>query len=417
MRRATVVLGGAALAVACSRNGTPDRATRPGASASATLAMSAPAAPPDAAPRSERCRVDPSGGVPIPIRASSRDFRIGAAGTMALVTWIEPPSPQGGARRVVGRQYDGERRALDGPDRVLEDTEYGDVIPSGAVPLSLRGSLSAVQCVNVAPAGVLRCSRVDLDGKDSPLFRLSFGNDGPQEPGIAAVASGDDAIIFLPEGGDGEVAIFATQISAARKSHAFASSLHGNPHAEALAAARVSADEVAVVYRRGGVIRGRRAGLDEKWHGAAMTLSAPRTMVGAPAIASNRGDTIVLFSAREKASDPWTITRARWAGGALDLAPLLADAEQSQAPALLESDEPGCFLVAWVSGSGSATRTRAGRMCNGQVKEATIAQLSGELIEGGRAAFASSAAATFVVWQEFPKGKPSELRVGRFECR
>lgn len=363
------------------------------------------------------CVTSPPGGVAIAVKPKSEDFRIAAAGPKVLVTWLEPPSREGGGRRAMGRVFYGATSSVVGDARVIDQTEFGDEIMSGAAPLDV-GGLAAISCFNEAPAGITSCTRIPAEGgKGARLFDVNITNFGMQEPGIAALAVGSDALIVLPEGGAGDVALFSSR-GPKKRSRQFAGGVDTTPHATGLAATWRSTDEAAVVYRYRGAIFGRVGGFDEKWRGNRVQLSDAGALVGAPAIAAaSDGSAVVLFASRKNAKEPWRLMRADWRGDTVTKAPFDGSAEPTQAPALAPAHDAKCMHVAWVEGAGDKTLTRVGTMCDGHVAPATIATVSSPGVEGGRAVLATSEAGTFAAWQEFPSGKPAELRVARLACK
>ena len=61
---------------------------------------------------------------------------------------------------------------------------------------------------------------------------------------------------------------------------------------------------------------------------------------------------------------------------------------------------------------------RAGRVCNGALDPATVAQVSRAGVEAGDSELATDGRNVYVVWQEVPaaRGAREELRVARLGC-
>ncbi len=411
------LLFGLALLTGCDRH---TAKAAPAVSASSGRSVVAPASAPasvSAVPGTARapeaaagCTVVPAGGAAVPLARDASDLRIAASGLRALITWVEPRGEAHG-RRMPSRIYDDTTKSFVA-EQVLDENEFADVIGSGVFPLEIDHALAAAACTNSAPSGILHCARIALDGKHTPLFSLNFGNAGPQDPGGASVV-GPEPIYFLPEGGDGDVAVFVASVSARRKTHTFAPGLRGDlGHAHAIVATRSDPDEATVVFRLANTIRGRRAGFDEKWRGAAVTLSEPKTLVGGPVVTSIGEDVVALFSARATSKAPWAITRAVWNKAGVTRAPLGTGASQAQAPGIVV--DGACSTITWVEGDKKQTQTRAVRTCMGAIDPAKVTTISQPGVEGGRAYLARSADATFVAWEEFAKNR--ELRAGRLVC-
>jgi hypothetical protein len=426
LRAVTFIVGALTVATGCDRVAAKLGKNRaPAASATVNadpdIVASSRAAPPSAASATSggSCVLDPPAGAVATISARASDLRMGASGKRALVSWVEAFGEMGG-QRMPSRLFDADTRALSA-ERVLDSSEMGDMIPSGVVPIELGGALASVACLDSAPTGTLYCSNVPLEEKAKPtsLFSLKFGNGGPQAPGIAAVAGdkADELAIFLPEGGDGDVAVFVPAVASRRKTHTFKmDTLDASAHADALTATRSAPGQATVVFRYKAAIRARHAGFDEKWRGKAVTLSEAGALVGAPVVTTLGSDVVALFSSRPKTSAPWAITRAVLNGDRITRTALATGAEQAQAPGIIADERPGCAFVSWVEGQGKTTRTRFARSCDGQLDLSNAITISRPAIEGGRAYLARSGANTFVAWEELPKGT-RELHVARVTCR
>ena len=89
-------------------------------------------------------------------------------------------------------------------------------------------------------------------------------------------------------------------------------------------------------------------------------------------------------------------------------------AAPAMAPSLVPSSPAGCFVMSWTEGTGHTTVARMGRVCNGQLDAASVAQVSRAGIESGDSEIASDGTSVYVVWQEIPGPRlPSQLRVAR----
>lgn len=417
------------MATGCTRTAGPRKDPAGAAPSSRTTTASANAqtsapAPTPAAPKSGACAVEPQGGVPIPASSRASDVRIAAAGARALVTFWETTKSSDGpdVLSAQGHVFDATAASVS-PRITIERSAMGDEPISGAAPVAVGSDLHSVSCVYGAPAGRYVCTRAAPgDAKAKALFTFSgiaFG--GPTNAGIAAVAKGDDTVVFVPESNGKDVLVFSARASAKKTSYPFGMPSDGLPVADGLAAALSGEDEASVVYRFKGAVLARRAGFDQAWRGSAIPLSAKGALVGAPAVAHDGARLAAVFSQRRKASDPWRVVLASLGpSGEVTSDELPTGDLQAQGPGIARTAQAGCFLVSWVEGTGKGTRTRLGRACDGRIAPASITTLSAEGIEGGRAYLAvdpADPASAFVTWQELPTGKPAELRVGKLACR
>lgn len=140
--------------------------------------------------------------------------------------------------------------------------------------------------------------------------------------------------------------------------------------------------------------------------------SAPKTIVGAPMVATTGEDVVALLSARQNTKTPWAITRAVWNRAGVTQAPLATGTDQAQAPGIVV--DGSCSTITWVEGDDKQTRTRATRTCSSVIEPARVSTISQLGIEGGRAYLARSADTTFVAWEEITK--TCELHAGRLVC-
>lgn len=373
------------------------------------------------------CQLEPKGGLDVPASARSQDVRIALSNGKALLTWLGPVRADGGGRAAHGRVYDAVAHTL-GNELALQESSYGDVIPSGEAPVTTPGGVESVSCVNSAPEGKLYCTRTALGQKGTSLFVANFGNAGPQAPGIAAVAKGGDTLLFLPEGGSGDVAVFAsTAASKKARSRTFAADYSSTgKHADSLSAALVlpGATEAVVAYRFRDSIRVRRAGWDEKWIGAPLTVSTKGMQVGAPAIVQDSKALHVFFAERASAKTEWRLVHARVVGTEVTRTPLeLGPGDHTGATAIaVPSSFEGCLRLGWVEGKGKDTVTKIAAQCPEVTTLFDPITLSAPGIEGGRAWLAGGDAPEagqgdeVVAWQEFPKPGQPVLKVASIVC-
>lgn len=344
------------------------------------------------------------------------EIRVGSAGGKALVTWYEKNGGNDAPYQTFtyGSVFDGTTA---GARYEIESNTVGDEPVTGAVPLAVGNELVSVSCWYGAPMGHYKCSRrTPGDPKPTPIVSFTgISNGAPGEPGIAAVVTATDALVFVPDSGRPDVLAFSSTVSGKKKSRGFGlGDSTKTPHPDGLGAVLATEREVALVYRLQDAIVGRRAGFDETWIGKPVTLSTPhkqgkQPLVGAPVVAGRGPDVAVLFSERAKATDPWHVTLVDWKGEP-KATPLVTGTDQAQAPGIAAGER--CFVASWVEGTGKTTRTRLAPLCDGKLDVEHAVALSAEGVEGGRAYLAPGA----VVWQEIPAGKPAELRVAKLVC-
>jgi hypothetical protein len=379
------------------------------------------ASPAPKPPKAGLCAPEPKGGVVIPDSAHVSNVRIAAAGAKALVTYWEHVNRSDGPPLDLasGHVFDAISGSL-GPKTTFEKNGLGDEPVSEAVPVVLGGDLFAISCEWAAPVGKYACVRDAPGARTTRLFDFSgIQNGGPDASAIAAVVKGDDTLVAVAASRG--LQLFSARVSAKKKGSPFGVAPSAGASDEPITATLSGEDEATIVYRSATGLRGRRAGFDETWHGPAVDLSAKGMLVGSPAVANEPGHVVALFSQREKAKDPWKVVLADLSlAGDVKRSELPTGPDQAQGPGIARAGEPGCFLVSWVEGVGKSTRTKIARSCAGSLVPSSIAMLSSDGVEGGRAYLASDPATpttSFAVWQEIPPGKPAELRVARLACR
>lgn len=431
---AVVALGAAAGCKRSSQNGTAGAASATATAAtasSATTASTASAAKPSKPVASRVCHLGTA--VTATEGRGANTFGIAASTVGVAVTWGELRSgtgfgpPDAKQRFEMGRVFDVDTLAAKAAAKEVDSQEAVDAFSNGIAPFALDdGTLGAASCGWAAFAGKLSCGFTQLAAPEGKKLSASGYDDpsvagpGPEGDRVAAAGVGDAAVMLLPQ--CQEVRLVSSAGKAGVRPLAYGSadalvSCEPKQNVEVPALAAVSATEAAAVWRHGSKLEGRLLGKDGSPHAGIVAVSAPGGDVGAPAIASSGEGAAVVYAARTGAA-PWALTLAHWKAGApITRATVTTGADPAMAPALVPTDEPGCMLVSWTEGKGSATHVRAGLVCNDALVTASVVDVSASGVEAGDSELARAASsAAYVVWQELPKGKPAELRLAKITC-
>lgn len=148
-------------------------------------------------------------------------------------------------------------------------------------------------------------------------------------------------------------------------------------------------------------------------------LTAATGRVGAPAVAWVNGSALVTYAQAATARSPWRLSLSTWTPGRRHATSTLRTGRApAMAPSIVASRAPGCAVLSWTEGTGRRTVVRAGRVCNGALDPATVAQVSRAGVEAGDSELATDGRNVYVVWQEVPsaRGAREELRVARLGC-
>lgn len=150
-----------------------------------------------------------------------------------------------------------------------------------------------------------------------------------------------------------------------------------------------------------------------------VTLTTATARVGAPAVAWVGGSALVTYARAATARSPWQLSLATWTPGRRHATSgLRTGRAPAVAPSIVASQTPGCAVLSWTEGAGRRTVVRAGRVCDGALVAATVAQVSRPGFEAGESELATDGRHVYVVWQEVPsaRGVREELRVARLGC-
>ncbi len=394
------------------------------ASAGIALCTTLLLAPSPSAAQSIACAPHTPGGVVITEGRGGTHFAI-AAGTahQGLVTWVEhhpwanrdfrtEPAPS----TFLQRAFDTTTMSPQAAATQLFDqgAPYEIGLPLAAVSLA-NGGAAGAYCTCYGGSARTGCS-LDPVGPAGAHPRLNpdFSQSSVCPQGsVVAAAVGADVVVAMPCPDCGGVRIYST--AARREHHA---EMDGEIQVPAIAAA--GADHAVFVRRAPDGIEARMFFVDGRSDGRAVTVSEPRMEVGAPAVLWSGSSAWVVYAQRRRRSDPWQLGLATWTPGQPPTRSVIATGTApAMGPALAPAGAPGCFVLSWTEGTGHTTVARVGRVCNGILEPASVAQLSQPGIEAGDSELASDGTAVYAVWQELP-GRPAtheELRIARLGCR
>ncbi len=401
-------------------------AAKPSSSTQAQTAPSTSAAPLPSSAKSRACRV----GAPQLVTEGRGGIThaIAANGDAVLVTWGEKrkPGPNGGSfpedatqRFEMARLFDAKTLAPRGAATVLGSQDAVDAFSNGAAPFAAAdSSLRTATCAWVAFAGKLSCTFADVAKATARAKRVNESVPGPGPDGerIAAVDMGDHALALLPQCGD----LRLVSSTATEMPPLFADPAGGLDGCEPKGKADVPAlarggDAAFAVARRGGGLVGRKI-VRAAPQGPVVQLSARGLDVGAPAVVSSAGRASVYYASRSGKA-PFALTVTHWAdSGALTRATLATGSTPAVAPAVAATIDATCVLLSWTEGSGKETRVRAGLVCNDALVPSTAIDVSPKDVEAGDSELATFGGRAFVVWQELPKGRPTELKLAALSC-
>lgn len=275
------------------------------------------------------------------------------------------------------------------------------------------GSLGALLC-ECAGGGDprVRCDLLALRGDGGGVIRPEGqGVSGCPSRTPAATAIGAEVLVALDYPDARGIRMHGTAVRAMQDVE-----MADRPEASSMAA--IGGDRAVFAARIAGSIQARVFDVRGNSRSRPTTLSAPRTTVGAPFALSQGAGVLVAFSQRS-GRGPWRVQLVSWTPGS---PPARTEIQTGSAPAMAPSLAPasgGCVMLSWTEGQGRGTVARVGRVCNGALEAASVAQLSRPGLEAGDSELASDGANVFAVWQEIPaaRGARPELRLTRLGCR
>jgi hypothetical protein len=429
---APLALSSLVLLGACRRSpakgDAPTSASARPAPSAAPVARAAPTKP----VRSRACRLE--GRTTVTEGRGGITHGLAAGGGTVLVTWgeLRKAGSGGGSfpddakqRFEMARAFDAKTLAPKGAATSVGQQEAADAFSNGVAPFALQdGTLGTATCAWAAFAGKLACRLAATPG-GAPFAGLSKTDDvpgpGPQGDRVAAAGVGDAAVLLLPQCRELRVYSTASKKGTGLLVSGSAEALadcDGKKGVDAPALVAAGPDHAMAVWRRDRAIEGRVLAKDGAPRGAIVTLSLPRMEVGAPAVTWTGKWARVAFAART-GSSPWGLAIAAWAAGPpvwMSTGALATGAAPAMAPALAPTDDDACVLVSWTEGKGSSTRVRAGLACNDALVSGSVLDVSPAGVEAGDSELARSGDATYVAWQELPKGKPAELVLAKLVC-
>ncbi len=372
------------------------------------------------------CTVVPAGGVVVTEGRGGHGAVLAAHAGGVVVGWQEtgarPSGTQGGPpdwrpTAAYSRELDGTTMTPRAAAREVtrEEESYAHLGMLAASPSPAGDGAGIAWCQCFGGTGNIACEST------------AFGN----FPAVTARHTGGGCSSATALGTAGAGSVFAFTDAA---TVALVGSRTGREHgtregatADRMAIARADGDRAVLVWRSGDGsseagtlhIEGVVLDGDARPSSQSVSLGGAPDRVGAPAVAWVGGAALVTFARAATATAPWQLALATWTPGRRHAVAALATGQApAVAPSIVASRTAGCAVVSWTEGRGRGTVVRAGRVCNGALDRATVAQVSQAGVEAGDSELATDGRHTYVVWQEIPSGRGvrEELRVGRLAC-
>ena len=347
--------------------------------------------------------------------------RLAASSAGVAVAWTEYARYRGGetfngASAIVfyARVFDGQSVAPRANAREFFRQSAPYEVSMGPVLLARGdGSLVTLHCLCVGGAARFGCSLADAAsgasaGRIRPENReTSVCPAGP----LSAAVIGSEVLAAAPFPDVEGIRMHGTAVGALQDV-----TLEGEVQTPAMAP--LGTDRAVFVRRAGNAIEARAFDVRGNTHGRAVTLSAATSQVGAP-FALGRGERALVAFSQRRGRAPWAVQLATWSPGS---APTRTSVNTGALAAMAPSLAPAsgdCVVLSWTEGSGRTTVARAGRVCNGVLDAASVAQLSRPGVEAGDSEVASDGTHIYAAWQEIPsaRGSRPELRVARLGCQ